>query len=122
MYIEQKGGDIVGPGRIGRVHFSKTGKTLKYGPLEFQSLTGRGYKANYYEVESGEWYWISGCRKDGNDALYSDIIEIDDGVAKEYWRDIRGIPENSHQRSFRSPGKHTVRSDYRSRKLSPSKP
>ena len=115
MYIEAKASDIIGPGRIGRVYFSKTGKTLKYQGLEFQSLSGRGYKANYYETDSGDWYWISGCRKDGNDALYSDVIEIDDDVAEEYWRLIRQTPENSHLRSFRSLGKHSVKTDYRPR-------
>ncbi len=65
MYIESKAGGLVGPARIGRVTFSKTGATLHYGGKSFQSLKGRGFKSNYYEIESGEPYWISGPRKDG---------------------------------------------------------
>jgi hypothetical protein len=32
--------------------------------------------ANYYDVETREHYWISGCKKDGTDALYSTIVEV----------------------------------------------
>jgi hypothetical protein len=88
MYIEDKSGDIVGPARIGRVTFSKTGRTIYYRGRSFRSLTGSGFKAN---VETGEQYWISGPKRNGGDGLYggSTHIEIDDDVREEYWRDIR---------------------------------
>lgn len=38
MYIEYKGEDIVGPARIGRVTFSKTGKSIYYKGKEFGGL------------------------------------------------------------------------------------
>jgi len=56
-------------------------------------LNGSGFKANYFDVETGERFWISGPRKDGQDRLYSDssaLVEIDPDVAEEYWREIRG--------------------------------
>jgi hypothetical protein len=98
MYVEQKGGQLTGPARIGRVTFSKTGKTIYYRGKTFQSLKGRGFKSNYFDVETGEEYWISGPHKDGADRLYGGTspIEIDDDVRVEYWRDIRGI-ENAAQ-------------------------
>jgi hypothetical protein len=91
MYIERKAGQLTGVARIGRVTFSKTGATIYYQGKEFRSLKGRGFKSNYYEVNTGEEYWISGPRKDGNDALYATNIrtEIDDDVAAEYWKQIR---------------------------------
>jgi len=91
MYIERKAGELTGEARIGRVTFSKTGKTLSYRGLKFQSLKGYGFKANYRELESGEEYWISGCKKDGSDRLYGErvAIAIDEDVRAEYWRDIR---------------------------------
>src|SRR5438552_2606089 len=58
MYIERKAGDLTGPARIGRVTFSKTGRTLYYKGQRFQSLKGAGFKSNYYDVDSGEDYWI----------------------------------------------------------------
>ena len=96
MYIESKSGGLIGEARIGRVTFSKTGKTIFYDGKEFQSLKGRGFKANYVEVASGEKYWISGCKKDGSDRLYGERvpIEIDEDVREEYWTKIRNLPES----------------------------
>jgi hypothetical protein len=90
MYIEYKV-NLTGPARIGRVTFSKTGRTLYYRGQTFQSLRGRGFKANYYDVQTGEPYWISGPRRDGADRLYggSTPVEIDEDVRKEYWSTIR---------------------------------
>ena len=95
MYIERKAGNLTGPARIGRVTFSKTGKTIYYKDLAFASQKGRGFKSNYFELESGQDYWISGCRKDGQDRLYGEAMPtvIDDDVREEYWRDIRGRKE-----------------------------
>ena len=86
MYIEDKSDGIEGEARIGRVTFSKTGKTLYYQGTAFRSLKGRGYKANYFDVETGEEYWISGPRKDQNDRLYGGFkdVEVDEDVEKEY--------------------------------------
>ncbi len=92
MYIEDKSQGLDGPARIGRVTFSKSGRSIHYNGRTFQSLDGRGYKANYFDVESGEHYWISGPRKDGEDRLYggSKPVEIDSDIEREYWREIRG--------------------------------
>ncbi|MFN0019315.1 MAG: hypothetical protein ACKVP0_13710 [Pirellulaceae bacterium] len=104
MYVEAKPG-LTGPGRIGRVQLSKTGRTLYYQGLAFQPSKS-GYKWNYFEVNTGEQYWISRCRKDGQDSLYPAIIQIDEDVREEYWRDVRQLPEQSKKSSFRSEGKH----------------
>ena len=93
MYIEDKSGDLVGPGRIGRVTFSKTRATLRYNGRLFQSLKGSGFKANYFDTETGQHFWVSGPRRDGADGLYGRITQpedVDADVAEEYWRDIRG--------------------------------
>ena len=58
MYIERKYG-LRGPARIGWVRFSQTGKTIYYSGRAFQSVKGRGTKFNYYDIESGETYWIA---------------------------------------------------------------
>lgn len=90
MYIEHKGDEIYGPGRIGRVKLSNSGQTLYYQDKIFKTLKGKGSKANYVELDSEDWYWISGCKKNGEDALFSSgKIEIDDDVRKEYWTEIR---------------------------------
>ena len=73
---------------------------MYYGDLKFQSLKGAGFKANYFEVESGEEYWISGCKKDGSDRLYGERtpIEIDEDVREEYWINIRNQPDRVNER------------------------
>ncbi len=107
MYIESKGDDgIFGPAKIGRVKFSKSGKSIHYAGRTFETLSGAGFKSNYFDVETGDHYWISGCRKDGRDALYHTTAEIDDDVREEYWCEIRNIPENAHISSI------TVNSKY----------
>lgn len=108
MYMEYKGDGIVGSARIGRVTFSKTGKSVYYRGQRFKTLSGRGFKANYFKVETGEHYWISGCKRDGTDALYSTVVEIDDDVREEYWINIRKKPELKETKSFRSVGKHSM--------------
>lgn len=95
MYIERKAGHLVGDALIGRVTFSKTGKTIYYKDKVFQSPKGAGFKANYIEINSNEDYWISGPKRDGSDRLYNERIpvSIDEDVWEEYWTVIRGLPE-----------------------------
>lgn len=103
MYIEDKSGGLIGAARIGRVTYSKTGRTLTYAGRSFQSLKGLGFKANYFELETRAWFWISGPRKDGADGLYGRVTQpedVDADVADAYWRDIRGlahVPGAEHQ-------------------------
>ena len=95
MYIEFKGEDLIGEARIGKVTFSKSMKSIHYQGKTFETLKGTGFKANYFEVETGEHYWISGCRKDGKDRLYGERLPIfiDEDIQEEYWTNIRSQPE-----------------------------
>ena len=92
MYIEDKSSGLEGVARIGRVYFSKTGKTLYYKGRRFQSLKGMGFKANYIDVDNGDEFWISGPQKDKNDRLYGGQlgVEIDEDVKDEYFKIING--------------------------------
>jgi hypothetical protein len=94
MYIESKAESLNGPARIGRVIYSKTGTTAYYQGKTFQKTT-QAFKANFFETESGDEYWISGPRRDGSDRLYASNIpvEIDDDVREEYWLTIRNRPD-----------------------------
>lgn len=93
MYIECKSGGLYGWGRIGRVGFSKTGKTLYCKGKSFQRW--QGSKSNYYDIESGESYWINGPKKAGGDRLNgAPGVEIDEDVRQEYWTAIRGEPKS----------------------------
>lgn len=107
MYIETKAGSISGPARIGRVSLSKSGKSLYYRGRMFQKTTLGGLKSNYFDAETREDYWISGCKKDGSDRLYSGTIHIDDDVREEYWTDVRRMPEKKNQKTIRAAGKYS---------------
>ena len=100
MYIEHKAGKLTGPAVIGLVTFSRTGKMLDYKGQKFQSLAGRGFKLNYFDVETHEDYWISGCRCDGADRLYDGgpPVAIDEDIREEYWTTIRKKPENKDRK------------------------
>jgi hypothetical protein len=100
MYIECKAGTLNGSARVGRVTFSKSGRTLYYNGLTFQSLKGAGFKANFYCVQTGDSYWISGPKRRGGDRLYGSVlpVEVDEDIRAEYWRDIRGLPGRIDER------------------------
>lgn len=97
MYIECKAGGLTGDARIGRVTYSQTGKTIYYKGKKFASLKGSGFKSNYYDVDTGEEYWISGPKRDGSDRLYAgkgSIVTVDEDVREEYWTEIRKSPDH----------------------------
>ena len=100
MYIERKADSLNGPARIGRVTFSQTGRTLEYGGRRFQKSKS-GFKWNHFDVESGDEYWISGPRRDGQDRLYpksSQPVEIDEDIREEYWTKVRGLPASKSRK------------------------
>lgn len=104
MYVEHKVDGIHGPGRIGRVSFSQTGRTIYYGGRTLQRF--KGYKANHFDVQSGDEYWISGCKRDGGDRLYSGEVVIDDDVREEYWSTIRRAPHRKGEKLIKDNGKY----------------
>jgi hypothetical protein len=86
MYVESKAEGLTREARIGRITCSKTGRSIYYRGEAFRSLKGAGFKANYYNVATGEEYWISGPKKDGTDRLYGERLKvaIDEDVREEY--------------------------------------
>ena len=67
-YLELKSGfSDNGPAWIGLVSFSKSGKTIYFDGKAFQSLNGMGISGNYFNLENGDEYWISGVKKDMSD-------------------------------------------------------
>ena len=60
----KKSGNLVGPAKIGWVEVKEKGKRLEYQKQIFRALRGQGYKSNFFDMKTGEEYWISGCRKE----------------------------------------------------------
>jgi hypothetical protein len=70
-YIELKSGySDNGPAWIGYVTSSKTGRTLYFNGRGLMKLKGQRRVAsggNYIDMETGESYWVSGVKKNGQD-------------------------------------------------------
>ncbi len=118
MYIERKTG--TSEAFIGRVTFSKSGRTLYYHNKAFTSIGESHWAAGNYngydkdafiadqnlpaEERRGlpyNVYWISGPKKDGTDRHFggrTPVIRIDDDVREEYWVKTRRQPENINRR------------------------
>lgn len=87
MYIEKKTGHAGnGPARIGRVTFSRSGRSVHYQGKTFQRIKGGGVSGNYSEIETGDEYWISGVKKNRQDRHWagSGAVEIDEEARAEY--------------------------------------
>jgi hypothetical protein len=60
MYIENK---ETGEAWIGRVSFSRTYNTVYYGNKVLQRAGSWKIKGNFFDVSTGEEYWVSGPKK-----------------------------------------------------------
>ena len=68
LYIELKTGfSHNGPAWIGVVEFSKSKQTVYFDGKALKKFKSPGINANYYDIENGNEYWISGVKKDGLD-------------------------------------------------------
>ena len=84
-YIELKTGfHDDGPAWIGKVKESKTGRTIYFNDHAFQRYNGG--LGNFIDVETGEIYWISGIKKNGQDRHWAGKgkVMIDEKVVDEY--------------------------------------
>ena len=84
-YIELKTGyNDNGPAWIGKVKESKSGKTIYFNDHAFQKY--HGAFSNYIDIETGDEYWISRVKKNGEDRHWagSGKITIDRKVIDEY--------------------------------------
>lgn len=91
MYVELKTGhNDDGPAWICRVRFSKRGRTLYYRDLKLQSLKGAGVAGNYYDLETGDEYWVSGVKKNREDRHWagSGAVNVEGDVRDEYERSV----------------------------------
>ncbi|MDB2687519.1 hypothetical protein N9Y42_09940 [Mariniblastus sp.] len=104
-YIELKTDGVRGIGQIVRVDFSKTGKTIYWSDRTLVPLEGFSFKANYFDDDTLEEFWVSNPRRNGNDSLLPAVIKIDDDAREEYWTEIRKDPSQLATTTFKSTGK-----------------
>lgn len=77
-----------GPASISWVTINRTGKTIYYRDRVLRRIRSGGVVGNYYDVETGEEYWVSGVKRNGEDRHWagSGPVEIDDDARDEYRR------------------------------------
>jgi hypothetical protein len=85
IYVEKSNGsNHDGDAWIGKCSYSKTGLSIYFDGKAFKK--SRNFSSNYYDLDSGEEYWISGIKKDGSNRhkFGKGLINIDKSVIDEY--------------------------------------
>lgn len=65
MYIENKSKGHHGLAWIGFAEFSKSGQTVYFDGKALKKLKIGGISGNHFDIETGEEYWVSGVKKNG---------------------------------------------------------
>ena len=92
MFVQLKTGHDVdkGPAWISMIRFSDTWKTAYWHGRTLRRWSGL-FDANFFGVETGEEYWISGPHRDRRDARYSTIEPtVDDDARAPYEAFLQG--------------------------------
>lgn len=104
MYVQLKTGynTDLGPAWIARVEFSRSWRSLTFHGRRLRRVSGRAnanYDANFYDVDTGEEYWVSGPKRDRTDARYSSQQPaIDDDAQDAYKAFLSGSPLPGRER------------------------
>ncbi|MBT2555614.1 hypothetical protein [Arthrobacter sp. ISL-5] len=95
MYIQLKTGYNTdrGPAWIARLRFFKSWQTAYFRGRTLARGYPYGGDSNFYDVDTGEEFWISGPKRDRADARYSSQQpEIDEDARAEYEAFLNGAP------------------------------
>ena len=106
-YVELKTGyHDDGPAWIGYVSASRSARTIYFNGQAFRR-SSRGTSGNYYDLETGSEYWISGVKRRGGDRHWagSGKITIEAAAVEEYLA-VTGAKELDRSRFVVS---HTIR-------------
>ena len=99
IYVELKTGyGDSGPAWIGIAGASKSGATIYFNGEAFKSLKGSGIGGNFYNIENGDQYWISGIKKNNQDRHWAGggKIIIDETAVPRYLKAMNyaQLPKN----------------------------
>jgi len=86
-YIELKSGSKGnGPAWIGRVSLSRTKTTVYFNGRALKRVKGGGISSNYFDIVTGEAFWVSGIKKNGEDRHWagSGHVLIEAAAVPEY--------------------------------------
>jgi hypothetical protein len=86
-YIELNSGfGDNGPAWIGMAEFSKSGRTVYFNGKALKNSNAQGIAGNYFDIENGDEYWVSGIKKNGTDRHWAGggKIIIDKNIVELY--------------------------------------
>lgn len=86
IYVELSTGfNHNGPAWIGKADYSRSKQTIYFNGKALKKMSG-DVASNYFDMETGDKYWISGIKKSGQDRHWagSGKIMIDKDVIDEY--------------------------------------
>lgn len=92
MFIQLKTGFDVdrGPSWIGWVEFNRSWQTARYRGRELRRFQGSG-DSNFYDVATGEEFWLSGPKRDRTDTRYGPATtEVDPDARDAYENFLTG--------------------------------
>lgn len=85
MFVQLKTGHEVdrGPPWISWVEFNRSWGTARCQGRELRR--GQAWDPNFLDVDSGEWFWLSGPKRDETDTRYGpSTTTVDDDVREVY--------------------------------------
>ena len=95
VYLQLKTGynTDLGPSWIARVQFSRTFQSLKFQGKTLERFQG-GRDANFYDVDNGDEYWVSGPKRDRSDGRYHANVQptVEEDAREAYEAFLDGAP------------------------------
>jgi hypothetical protein len=92
-YIELKSGHADdGPAWIALVSLSKSKATVYFNGRALKKAKGGGVSGNHFDANSGEEFWVSGVKKNGQDRHWagSGRVLVQDAALRQYL-ELRGL-------------------------------
>jgi hypothetical protein len=99
MFVQLKSGHDIdrGPSWIAWVEFNRGWKTARFHGRELRRR--QGLDANFYDVNTKEWFWLSGPRRDRSDTRYGPEPPTVDADARDaYDAFLNGAPLPGRER------------------------
>jgi len=100
LYIENKSEGHSGSAWIGLAELSKSGQTVYFDNKALKKLKTAGISGNHFDIETGQEYWVSGIKKNGEDRhkYGGGKIMLDKNCVEEYLKLIN--EESINERKY----------------------
>jgi hypothetical protein len=101
MFLQLKTGYDIdrGPSWICWVDFNRTWRTARVHGRVLERLQGGDDEGNWRDAASGEWFWLSGPKRDRTDSRYGpQTTTVDEDARVAYDAFLNGAPAPGRER------------------------